>query len=65
MNLNNNKILLLNKFFLSNFIKKYFISPFKEGTGYNIINTTVYAVLLALIVYFIYYLIKNYFLILF
>jgi len=44
---------------VSFFIKKYFILPFNEGTGYNIVNTTTYAVLLAIIAYIIYYLLKK------
>jgi len=38
----------------SGFIYDYFISPLKEGTGYNPVNTTVYALLFVFAVYLIY-----------
>lgn len=36
---------------MQGFIEKYFLNPIKYGTGYNIVNTAVYAVLLGVLVY--------------
>lgn len=36
---------------MQSFIDKYFLDPIRYGTGYNIVNTAVYAVLLGVLVY--------------
>jgi uncharacterized membrane protein len=36
---------------MQSFIDEYFLDPIKYGTGYNIVNTTVYAALLLVLVY--------------
>lgn len=44
---------------VNDFIQTYFINPILYGTGYNIYNTTVYAVLLIVSVYAVYKLLKK------
>lgn len=46
---------------MSDFIQDYFISPIIEHTGYNIVNTSIYAIIAIIAAFFIYKKFKKYF----